>query len=151
VIAIPEADEKDLAVDDAEGQLEDDMLAQNALALEAQLEERPLAKKQEKLTEEEDKEAEADKAKANGESVASVGEEGEGEEGRPPDEGGGNEVGEGNDEAQSNGSSTPEGSNAAVGKHQGHHHKKALLHNDDTELTRVGKVRDTLVEAVVRP
>ena len=119
------------------------MIVRNALALEAQVEERPLAKKQEELAEEEDKEAEmamAAKAKEKGEGD-NVSEEGN--EAGPPDGGGGESAEGATTEVKSNGAAaTGDHTQSDIaGKHHGHHHKKALLHNDDTELTRVGKVR----------
>ena len=136
VISIPEANEEDLA-NTPNGNSKDDMVVQNALALEAQLEERPLAKKQAKLMEEEDKEVEIARAKEKdtvvegGAVVDQVVVE------TPPDGGGTTEA-----VAVSNGTVVPEDSQALAEKHHGHHHKRALLHNDDTELTRVGNVSD---------
>lgn len=96
-----------------------EILARNADALDAQLEERPLAKKQEQLQEEED-ESEKSVADTNGtnehgeEAKAGQGAEGEGATTEPAK------------------STTPKPEK---------HVRKALLKNDDTELVRVQKVR----------
>ncbi|KDQ63166.1 hypothetical protein JAAARDRAFT_29174 [Jaapia argillacea MUCL 33604] len=91
------------------------MLAQTSLVLEAQLEERPLAKKQEQLTvaeeAEEDRE-EAEKAKVDADAKDTE---------KPQDSAPAPVVGEKTDEHQK--------------KH--HHHRKALLKKDDGELVRV--------------
>lgn len=80
------------------------MITQNALALEAQVEERPLAKKQEQL-ESDDETAEAGEA------------------------------------AQDETSVDPTLSDSPSEDHsRSKHHRRALLKNDDEELTRIGQV-----------
>lgn len=93
--AVEDSDEKQSVV-------KTEMITQNTLALEAQLEERPLAKKQELL--EEDKEEEETPLDASVESNSN------GVPSDAPDQG------------------------------KSKHHRKALLKNDDTELTRIGQV-----------
>lgn len=146
---IPEAGGED-QLTTANGKLKDEMIVQNALALEAQVEERPLAKKQEKLAEEEDKEAEAEEAKANVveedvEETSAMALKGSGDNPQNEGAGGGGVGGVGVTAATgptSNGSTRADSSHAdTAAKHHGHHHKKALLHNDDSELNRVGRVR----------
>ena len=88
------------------------MLTRNSIALEAQLEERPLAKKQEELEEQEQKE------EAQDQSDAGVGE---------PD-------GNGTESAEINSDTAPQPL-----PHK--HIAKALLRNDDYELLRVKAVR----------
>lgn len=84
-----------------------EMITQNALALEAQVEERPLAKKQEQLESDDD----AAEAAAADEDTS----------------------------ADPTHSDTPSEDHTKA-----KHHRKALLKNDDVELTRVGQVSSHL-------
>ncbi|GJE86193.1 RNA polymerase II subunit A C-terminal domain phosphatase [Phanerochaete sordida] len=94
------------------------ILARNADALDAQMEERPLAKKQEELQEEEDQEEEeAEKKESESPEPTTNGDT----KGDTPKPANGVEVEK---------PSTP---------HK-HHHRKALLKNSDTELLRVQRI-----------
>lgn len=89
-----------------EGQsVKTEMISQNALALEAQVEERPLAKKQEQLESDDD---------ASEDATAALDKT----------------------SADPTHSDTPSDDHAKP-----KHHKRALLKNDDEELTRLGQVR----------
>ena len=94
--------------DGAESSAKAEMLTRNTIALEAQVEDRPLAKQQELLEEEEDS---ADPAV------------------------------EPSDAPAQNGASESVVDDAHKARH---HHKKALLKNDDAELQRIGMVSSFL-------
>lgn len=91
-----------------------EILAANAVVLDAQLEERPLAKMQEKVQEEEDAKEDAAEAESRASSVNGDAE--------PATNGNGVEV-----------TRTPTPTREK-------HHRKALLKNTDTELVRVQRV-----------
>ena len=90
-----------------------EMITQNALALEAQVEERPLAKKQEQL--------ESDDDAAEATAVADEDAGADPTHSDPPSE----------DHTKTK------------------HHRKALLKNDDVELTRVGQVSSHLTTRLI--
>jgi RNA polymerase II subunit A C-terminal domain phosphatase len=92
--------------------LQKEMIARNSLALEAQVEERPLAKLQEELQEAADGQLES-------ESPAS------------------------SSPSQSENTSKPSETPA-----EKHHHRKALLKNDDVELRRIKQVSRVSLELV---
>lgn len=91
-----------------------EILAANAVALDAQLEERPLAKMQEKVQEEEDAKEDAAEAESRASSVN----------------------GDAEPTANGNGVEVPRTPTPTREKH----HRKALLKNTDTELVRVQRV-----------
>ena len=92
--------------------LQKEMIARNSLALEAQVEERPLAKLQEELQE-------AANDQLEGESPAT------------------------NTSSQSENTSKPSETPG-----EKHHHRKALLKNDDVELRRIKRVSHISLELV---
>lgn len=92
--------------------LQKEMIARNSLALEAQVEERPLAKLQEELQE-------AANGELESESLAS------------------------NTSSQSENTSKP-----SENPGEKHHHRKALLKNDDVELRRIKRVSRVSHESV---
>ncbi|EKM61406.1 uncharacterized protein PHACADRAFT_204575 [Phanerochaete carnosa HHB-10118-sp] len=93
-----------------------EILARNADALDAQLEERPLAKMQEELQEAEDEDADGVDAEALESSSPTV----NGDSPKPTNG------------AEADRSPTPH--------REKHHHRKALLKNTDTELVRVQRI-----------
>jgi RNA polymerase II subunit A-like phosphatase len=92
--------------------LQKEMIARNSLALEAQVEERPLAKLQEELQEAANGQLESDSPASNTSSQ------------------------------NENASKPPETAG------EKHHHRKALLKNDDVELRRIKRVSRLSLELV---